>query len=71
MAWPVAFAADRSTFVNMELKAYANDEAAASVKQVLLGRGCHQGGLARTPAAKTGRRRALSCMVSDLVVISC
>lgn len=66
MAWPVALAADRSTLVNMELKACASDVAAASVKQVLVGRGCHHGGLARTPAANTGRRRVLSCMVRVL-----
>lgn len=68
MAWPVALAADRSGFVNMELNASARDVAAASVKQVLVGRGCHQPGrcgLARAPAASTGRRRALSCMVND------
>jgi hypothetical protein len=67
MAWPVALAADRSGLVNMELKASASDVAAASVKQVLVGRACHQGGgPARTPTANTGRRRVLSCMVKVL-----
>jgi len=51
----------------MELNASASDVAAASVKQVLVGLGCHHGGgCAKTPAAKTGRRKAVSCIFAVL-----
>ena len=70
MAWPVAFAACRLGLVNIDENAVARDVAAASVKQVLVGYGCHHvGGCARTPAAKTGRRRALICMVVVLFFV--